>query len=185
MNRFLRSVGVAGRFLYEFVDEMGKVVHSVTGEDFFMTPKGMRKIGRKMEMGDEQYYNTLRQMRRKGYLEKEGNKYLITPKGYKEINLIKIENDDWSNCSWDGKWKIVIFDIPEKKRAERDAFRSFLMRKGFVKLQNSVFVSPFADFDAINTIRHEYGIAKHVNFLVSESPNPDDDSLLRKKFGLP
>ena len=184
MVKILRSIGIAGRFLLEAAGEVGKVIDTVTGEDFFMTPKGMRKIGRNMELEDDQISNTVRRLQRNGFIKKGSGKYLITPKGYKEIDLLIIEKDDWSQAPWDGTWKIVIFDIPERKRAQRDAFRAFLRRKGFIKLQNSVFVSPYADFNAINTIRHQYGIAKYVNFLVSNSPNSDDDSLLRRKFGL-
>lgn len=39
---------------------------------------------------------------------------------------------------WDGKWRLVIFDIPEKKAAARRALRNRLRELGFVQLQRSV-----------------------------------------------
>ena len=78
----------------------------------------------------------------------------------------------------------MIFDIPEDMRAQRNFFRALLKRKGFIKLQNSVFVAPNADFDELDLARREYGIEKYVNFLIAESAATDDDSFLRKRFSL-
>ena len=42
---------------------------------------------------------------------------------------------------WDGKWRLIIWDIPEKKKKVRDMLRFKLKYLGFTKLQNSVWVS--------------------------------------------
>lgn len=44
---------------------------------------------------------------------------------------------------WDGKWRLVIFDIPENDRIFRDILREHLYALNFFKLQQSVFVSPY------------------------------------------
>lgn len=44
---------------------------------------------------------------------------------------------------WDKKWRIVLFDVPEKDRRFRDVLREHLRELKFFKLQHSVFVSPF------------------------------------------
>jgi len=43
---------------------------------------------------------------------------------------------------WDGKWRVVIFDIPEVERMTRLALRSELISLGFGQLQKSVYLSP-------------------------------------------
>lgn len=43
----------------------------------------------------------------------------------------------------DGVWKIVIFDIPEKKREIRNTLRSKLKTLGFKKWQESIWISPY------------------------------------------
>lgn len=43
---------------------------------------------------------------------------------------------------WDKKWRIVIFDIPEKERVTRDSLRFKIISLGFGKLQESVYISP-------------------------------------------
>lgn len=44
---------------------------------------------------------------------------------------------------WDGKWRIVLFDVPEKDRLFRAILREHLYNLKFKKLQHSVFVSPY------------------------------------------
>lgn len=51
---------------------------------------------------------------------------------------------------WDGKWRIVIFDIPETKQRERKALRDKLYQLGFFPLQESVFVYPHPCADEID-----------------------------------
>ena len=44
---------------------------------------------------------------------------------------------------WDGRWYIVMFDIPEKLGNVRSAFRTRLRILGFCELQKSVFIFPY------------------------------------------
>ena len=43
---------------------------------------------------------------------------------------------------WDKKWRVVIFDIPEKERKTRNFLRNKLVSLGFGELQESVYISP-------------------------------------------
>lgn len=45
-----------------------------------------------------------------------------------------------SEEKWDGKWRLVIFDVPEAKRGVRDLFRRRLKDWGFRSWQKSVWV---------------------------------------------
>jgi len=44
--------------------------------------------------------------------------------------------------SWDGRWRLVLFDLPNEETRIRDRLRRSLSRKGFGYLQNSVWISP-------------------------------------------
>lgn len=48
----------------------------------------------------------------------------------------------WWSRPWDGKWRLVMFDIPEKDKSLRDKLRRYLTARHFGYLQNSVWVSP-------------------------------------------
>jgi phenylacetic acid degradation operon negative regulatory protein len=48
-----------------------------------------------------------------------------------------------AKVSWDKKWRMVIFDIPEVTRRDRDFLRSQLQWLGFLELQKSVWIFPY------------------------------------------
>ena len=45
--------------------------------------------------------------------------------------------------NWDGKWRLVIFDIPEEGKKKREELRRKLIGLGFACWQKSVYISPF------------------------------------------
>lgn len=47
----------------------------------------------------------------------------------------------WSR-PWDGQWRMVLFDVPVGRDAERERLRRYLRGRGFGYLQNSVWISP-------------------------------------------
>ncbi|MBI3955483.1 CRISPR-associated endonuclease Cas2 [Candidatus Gottesmanbacteria bacterium] len=83
---------------------------------------------------------------------------------------------------WDKKWRVVIFDIPEKSRRVRDVFRQRLQQLGLYLLQDSVYVSPYNCFNEIEFLRELYGVAFTVQYLLVEKL--ENDSLLQKHFEL-
>lgn len=83
---------------------------------------------------------------------------------------------------WDGKWRIVIFDVPEKYKELRDTFRMRLRQLGLYQLQESVYVSPYSCFDQVEFLRELYGIAVTVKYIIGEKI--EDDAFLRRHFDL-
>jgi phenylacetic acid degradation operon negative regulatory protein len=146
--------------------------------------RGLYKFAHKLEMGEYQLSSAVQSLERNGFIERKEGGFLITPKGKRKIKFLSFREKIQKDGKWDGKWRVVIFDIPERLRSSRDIFRSHLVRNGFVKLQNSVFVCPFADFDVLDDLRYACGVEKYVNFLEATSVKNDNDTLLRKKFGL-
>lgn len=83
---------------------------------------------------------------------------------------------------WDRKWRVVIFDIPEKYKDLRNAFRERLRQLGLYQLQESVYVSPYPCFDEVEFLRELYGVAFTTKYLLVD--RIEDDSILRDHFGL-
>ena len=46
------------------------------------------------------------------------------------------------NRIWDGRWRLVLFDLPESHRHKRNQLRRYLRSRGFGYLQNSVWITP-------------------------------------------
>src|ERR1043166_266714 len=47
----------------------------------------------------------------------------------------------WSR-QWDGRWRLVLFDVPTAQNTHRARLRRHLRDKGFGYLQNSVWITP-------------------------------------------
>lgn len=76
--------------------------------------------------------------------------------GWLQIDELKIKRPK----KWDGKWRIVIFDIIEMKKIHREAFRGKLKQLGFQPLQKSVWICPFNCKDEINLLRNFFGLSE-------------------------
>lgn len=83
---------------------------------------------------------------------------------------------------WDRKWRLVIFDIPEKYRRARDIFRLRLRQLGLYLLQESVYIHPYPCANEIEFLRELYGIPVKVRYLLVEKT--EDDEELKDHFEL-
>ena len=81
---------------------------------------------------------------------------------------------------WDERWRLVIFDIPEKFKKARDALALTLKRIGFHRLQKSVFIHPFECKDEIDFVVEFWNARTFVRFI--ETHSIDNDLHLREIF---
>jgi DNA-binding transcriptional regulator PaaX len=117
--------------------------------------------------------------------ERRGDKirFVLTKKGRKiaqrnSVNEIKLVN----NIKWDKVWRIVIFDIPEKKKVARDALRQKLIRLGMHQLQKSVFIYPYECKNEIDFIADFFKVSEDILYLHAKLA--DVDEKVRKIFDL-
>lgn len=126
-------------------------------------------------------YNTVFRLKNEGYLEEVEElgkiRYQATLKGRAKI-LSYIKQDN----KWDGKWRIVIFDIPEKKKKMRNYFRLKLQEIGFRKLQESVWVCPYNIANIVEEIIDLCEAKPYIHYLLVEEI--DDKKVLMKLFNL-
>lgn len=83
---------------------------------------------------------------------------------------------------WDGKWRIVLFDIPERARKIRDAFRQHLKQLNFYEFQKSVFVHPYDCQDEIEYLTEFYDAKRFIRFIIADSL--DNELHLKSHFKL-
>ena len=107
---------------------------------------------------------------------------LLTKLGLKRLNQIEFQKIHLKNRSWDGKWRLLTFDIPEKQSSLRQTFRRKLKELGFFHFQRSVFVVPFECEREIELITDYLNIAPCVHLLVADRFR--GDTQLIKKFNL-
>lgn len=82
--------------------------------------------------------------------------------------------------SWDRKWRIILFDIPEEKATKRSAFTGKIKSLGFQHLQQSVWLHPFPCKELIYYVAREYEVEKFVTYI--ETSDIDNEPYLIKRF---
>lgn len=80
------------------------------------------------------------------------------------IDFLQIDRPN----SWDGKWRVVIFDIPVNKNFSRELLRKKMKNLGFYKLQQSVFVYPYPCYEIVTYLRDYLGVSAEVEYLEVE-----------------
>ncbi len=124
----------------------------------------------------------------KGYvvwIEKDGKKFLrITPRGHQtfafEQAKISLQHP---KKKWDGRWRMVVFDVPERRRAVRGRLCIAMREVGFVRLQDSVWVYPYDCEDFVALLKAELKIGKDVLYAIADTIEHDKN--LRQHFSLP
>mgnify|MGYP001562713708 FL=1 len=59
---------------------------------------------------------------------------------------------------WDGQWRIIIYDIPQKLRKASNAFRRKIKGLGLYRLQKSIWVSPYDCISELEFLCAIFGI---------------------------
>lgn len=138
---------------------------------------------RKNDIPNRFYY-----LKNKGYIKYRNNKDKInislTRKGVTRLKYYKLRNLKITKPKkWDGKWRIVFFDIPAYRHSVRDALRKSLKRLNFHQFQKSVWIYPFPCDTEINFVRNYFSIKdRELRYIISQDIG--DDLLFIKKFAL-
>lgn len=132
---------------------------------------------------DRSLYN----LKRRGYIKftqgQRGWRIELTEKGKRELFAYEIK-EKLIKCAkkWDHKWRMLIFDIEEKKRHVRDRVRRALVSFGFYRLQDSVWVYPYECEEILELLRTNYGVRYEALYLRTEYLAKDER--LREHFNL-
>ncbi|MBI2635676.1 MAG: hypothetical protein HYW79_04040 [Parcubacteria group bacterium] len=120
------------------------------------------------------------------YIEK--NNVIVAKITEKGKNYLK--KFDFDNLSlikpdvWDKKWRLVIFDIPERKKLAREALRQKLKDLGLIKLQDSIWVTPFPCEEEVILIKSAFNLSDFwLDVIITENVG-NREYQLRKQFDL-
>ncbi len=111
----------------------------------------------------------------------DGKQFLsLTEKGESKLKFYKVIEKK-KNIKWDGKWRVVIFDVWEKARSKRDLLRMEIKNFGFIQLQQSVWIYPYPCAEFIELLKADLSFGKNIRYMVVEKLDHDEN--LKKKFG--
>lgn len=140
----------------------------------YQTPTHLRKV--------------VQRMHKQGYLliKNYGNeeRVILTDKGrYELLRYQSREKKLPIAKKWDGKWRIVIFDIKEEYHWLRDKVREQIQQFGFQKLQQSVWVYPYECEELVTLLKADCRMGEELLYIVADDIEGADS--LKKKFKLP
>jgi hypothetical protein len=119
-------------------------------------------------------------------IESRGEEQIVTITKKGQRKIIKYALDDLDipkPKKWDGKWRLVLYDISRKKRHLAQILRRHLQRYGFLSLQESVYIYPYPCTQEIEFLRSYYDLGKEIKLLVASLI--EDEIAYKEYFGLP
>lgn len=113
----------------------------------------------------------IKRLERQKVIKVENDVVRITNKGRQRLLKFNLEKMVL-NRKTDGKWRLIIYDISNLRRPQRDLFRSILKKLNLLQLQESVYLTPFVCDDEIEYLRQVFNISDEVIMIkVSEIEN--------------
>lgn len=84
--------------------------------------------------------------------------------------------------TWDGKWRLIIYDITKFKHKQQSAFRHMLRKLRMLSLQKSVYLTPYPCGNEIEFLREYFDVGAEVIYIVAEKI--ENDQVYKRYFGL-
>jgi DNA-binding transcriptional regulator PaaX len=109
----------------------------------------------------------------------------ITPDGRQKLRNIRLNTPtSLVDTRWDGFWRMVLIDLPESRKNERDSIRYILKKAGFICMKNSVWISPFPFEHLFINIKQDLGLHEEIMIIVTKYIDPTTEKTLKENFGL-
>jgi len=182
--------------MYRFGSVQKKILLALTGgvalgmssspRTYYRTLRLLKKDWQKINQ--QNFSNSIRRLSAEKLLEEKHSpdgsfKLVLTARGKKEARILSLLGNSISfekPKRWDGKWRIVVFDIPEKSRVFRNILREHLGELDFYKLQNSVFVSPYPFEKPVLELIELYSAGQYVRVITATKI--DNEEKLKNRF---
>lgn len=120
---------------------------------------------------------------KRGLLYFDGKRYQMTSRGENMLRRWNFANFKLDRPKrWDKKWRVIIFDIPEKKKKAREQIRYLFEQAGLIRLQDSVWVFPYDCEDILTLLKTDLGVGKNILYLIVDEL--ENDKYLREEFDL-
>ena len=156
-----------------------------------IAPNMFQILGRSGALVRLKYHSKtmLGRLKQKGeieFVEHDGKKYVrLTEHGEEALALVqqKMLLANAKPRKWDHRYRLVMFDIPEKRKKIRERLRFQMQEVGFLRVQDSAWLYPYDCEEFMALLKADLHIGKDVLYAVIEEI--ENDRWIRKHFGLP
>ena len=153
-------------------------------------PMIVKEFSKKIKNKKEQkkYYDTLYRLEKEGMIDVQyvGRQMYISlsKEGKKKAGKYQIDDLEIKKPEkWDGRWRILIFDIKDKQKIKREALLGKLKEWNLFQLQKSVWVCPYNFFHEVDTLRSFFNL-RNDDMKIILAQQIEDDRKLRVHFNL-
>lgn len=95
--------------------------------------------------------------------------FRLTENGKQKINQMSLDGESsLVSTKWDGYWRIIILDLPEERKNEREALRYLLKKAGFVCVKNSVWISMYPYEHLFTNIKKDLKLKTEMMIIVTD-----------------
>ncbi len=172
-NAAIMAIGVAGVIAIAAIAPNAARLLETTGLNARWRYQASRALSRLKQKGKIEFVeeNGTRSVR----LTEKGERAFLLEK--QRLSLAK------KTRKWDRRYRLVAFDVPEKRKQAREYLRFEMHEVGFLRIQDSVWVYPYECEEFIELLKTDLHIGKNVLYAVVEEIG--NDKWIRAHFGLP
>ncbi|OHA63741.1 MAG: hypothetical protein A3J30_01315 [Candidatus Wildermuthbacteria bacterium RIFCSPLOWO2_02_FULL_47_9c] len=148
----------------------------------------VREFQKRKHHERKKVYDTFFRLRRQGYIQiTKRNRQIyisLTEEGKKKAGRFQINSLEIHKPKrWDGKWRIVLFDIENSKGIKREALRGKLKELGFCLYQKSVWIHPYKCDGEIKLLKEFFGLTEdEICLIIAE--RIANEKVVKEYFGL-
>jgi len=107
--------------------------------------------------------------------------FRLTPLGKQKLNNITLEAEgSLISTKWDGYWRMIILDLPEDRKSEREALRYLLKKASFVCIKNSVWISMYPYENLFTNIKNDLGLTTEMMIIVTDKIDAETENSFLK-----
>ena len=106
----------------------------------------------------------------------------LTQKGHTKYLRFKLEELSLKGKSWDGKWRLVLYDVSKLKKSAQENFRRTLKQINFYPLQKSVYLTPYKCTNEIEYLREYFNLSEEV--LLLEISKLENEKYYKEYFNI-
>ena len=126
------------------------------------------------------YSKKIYSLKQHGFIEYlNDQEFVLTKKGLRKIDFLHFEKLVLPDKKRDNLWRLIIFDIPEQRKAARSLFRNKLLEFECYQFQKSVYVTPYICEKEITEVAKMLGISQYIHVIIAKSLGGKESELGR------
>lgn len=159
------------------LSSIAKLANSSSLQGLFTTSKYPRR----------RIIDTIELMSRQGYVSigKLDDDTIVksTQKGKSKLKYYLLSSEvSTISGTWNQKWYLVTFEIPDKHKVARNKLIITLKEFGLVNYSKGIWLSPYDIRKPVKNLASQLGVAQFINFIVAS--HIDRQSKFKRKFNI-